>query len=59
MAEGTECGVTETGITEMDALQQRKAFKSLSATRTGKLSHCTTKMNEIKTMMKEGADVNN
>ena len=59
MAEGSECGVTEAGITEMDAAQQRKAFKSLSATRRGKLSHCTRKMNEIKTMMKEGADVDN
>ena len=28
-----------------------------TSTRSGKLSHCTRKMNEIKTLMKEGADV--
>ena len=39
--------------------EQSASYKSLSATRRGKLGHCTQKMNEIKTMMKEGADVYN
>jgi len=57
MAEGSASGLTGADSIEMDAAQQKKAFKSLSATRRGKLSHCTWNMNEIKTMMRECADV--
>ena len=37
----------------------KRSNHSLCATRSRRLSHCTWKMNEIKTMMKEGADVDN
>ena len=40
--------------TEMSAKERRSAFKVLSATRKGKLGHCTRKMNEIKAMMDAG-----
>lgn len=32
------------------------SFKTVSATRCGKLGHCTHKMNEIKSMMSANAD---
>ena len=40
--------------TEMSAKERKAAFKVLSATRSGKLGHCTRKMNEIKAMMDAG-----
>ena len=42
--------------TEMSSKEMGSAYKALSATRKGKLSHCTRKMNEIKQMMDEGVD---
>lgn len=56
MAEGAQFAEAET-VTEMNTKEQRAAFKSLSAARRAKLGHCTRKMNEIKTMMKENAGV--
>ena len=56
MAEGTEFAEAKM-VTEMNTKEQRAAFKSVSAAHRAKLGHCTRKMNEIKTIMKEDAGV--
>lgn len=48
---------TELETVEMDLKGRGITYESLCATRRGKLSYCTRKMNDIKSMMKNGAGV--
>ena len=58
MANTDEVQVTESEtLPEPELPEPEPSFQSLSATRRGKLGHCTRRMNELKKMMNENADV--